>query len=86
MDKKERDSIYRLVPKLVFVSVIICGCILWVVWADMCQKQMIWIPEMSRWERIAVYMIESWYIPLIFGIVAIVSLVVLQSRYGEKKL
>lgn len=81
---QRKKSIEWWIPKLVFITVIICGFVVWVVWAYVCQMQRIWIPETTFWHRMGVCMGESWYTPLIFWAIGVISFILLEKKYGKK--
>ena len=80
----QTKSVKWWIPKLVFITIIICGFLAWVVFAYVCQGQRIWIPETTFWQRMGVCMGEIWYIPLVFGAIGVTLFILLEKRYCKK--
>jgi len=80
---RRAKSVKWWIPRLVFIATL-CGFVAWIVWAYVCQKQLVWIPETTFWHRMSVCMGESWYIPLIFGAIGVISFILLEKKYGKK--
>lgn len=81
---KRAKSISWWIPKIVFISIIICGILVWVVWSYIRQMQLYWIPEATFWYRLGVSMGEGWYIPLISGIIGVLSFILLEKVRGKR--
>ena len=79
--KKSRAAgIWSWVPKFVLMFMVIFGFLVWVVWAYVRQMQLFLIPETDFWYRLGTYMRESWYLPLVFWAVGVVSFILLEKR------